>query len=291
MHTPLKTITLTALATLLCLFTHAQESADTPTPAEPRTVRIAVCQTFCIDSDKEGNLTRISRAIATAAKQEADIACFPETAILGWVNPDAHELADPIPGETTNRLAALAKEHNIMIAIGLCEKEGEALYDTAVLIGSDGEILLKHRKCNVLSELMDPPYTPGKPEDVRVVETPLGRIGMLICADTFQDQLVSSLRAQSPDLILVPYGWAADRSAWPEHADSLHAWIRATATRAACTVVGTNSVGSISKGPWTGFTFGGQSALASPDGTITTTLSDRDADLQVVEIALPPKPK
>ena len=57
-------------------------------------VRIAICQTYCIDSDPSGNLRRIEHAMDIAAKGKAQLACFPETAILGWVNPDAHKLAE-----------------------------------------------------------------------------------------------------------------------------------------------------------------------------------------------------
>ncbi len=251
---------------------------------EPRTVRIAVCQTLCIDSDREGNLRRIKYALEAAAAQQAQIACFPETAILGWINPEARKLADPIPGPTTDRLAELAKEHDMMICIGLCEKDGEDLYDAVVLIGAEGKLLAKHRKCNILTELMDPPYARGSADDIAVVDTPLGRIGMLVCADTFKDELVNRIAGQSPDLLLVPYGWAADKSAWPDHGKSLAAWVASTAQRAGCPVVGTDLVGVVSSGPWRGKTYGGQSPVADAGGTILGTLRDRDAEVRMFEI-------
>src|SRR5215469_1804610 len=96
-----------------------------------KTVRLAICQILVIDSDREGNLRRISFALDSAQAQHADIAIFPESSILGWENPEAHTLASPIPGADSDRLATLAREHHMMIAIGLDERDGDKLYDSA----------------------------------------------------------------------------------------------------------------------------------------------------------------
>lgn len=247
-------------------------------------VRTAVCQTFCIDSDLEGNLKRMEYAVATAAAHGAVLACLPECADLGWVNPDAHTLAGPIPGPTSDRIGAMARKHGLMISVGLCEKEGDQLYDSAILVGSDGAILARHRKINTLRELLTPPYTRGRAEDIQVVETPIGRVGLLICADTFREDLVNRVAAQSPDLLIVPYGWAAPKEKWPDHAKSLAGVVSGAAKRAGCAVVGTDVVGSITHGPWTGQTYGGQSVVADRAGNIIATLRDRDAEVRIVEV-------
>lgn len=254
--------------------------------AKGRTVRIAVCQTFCIDSDIEGNLKRIEYAVEDAARQRAEIACFPETAVIGWVNPAAHDLATPIPGALSDRIAALAKKHDIMIAIGLCEKNGDALHDSVILVGTDGKILLKHRKINTLDELMDPPYTSGSVEDVAAVDTPIGRVGMLICADTFKDEYIDAAAAKKPELMIIPYGWAAGVSQWPQHAKQLVAVVTHTAKRAGCPVVGTDLVGVISSGPWKGLTYGGQSIVIDSAGKVLGVLRDRDAEVRILEVPL-----
>jgi len=259
---------------------------ETSKSTHDKTVRVAVCQILCIDSDREGNFRRIEYAVETAEKQGAQLACFPETAVLGWVNGEAHELADPIPGPTTERIAELARKHKLMICIGLAEKAGDELYDSVILVGTDGKIFAKHRKINILSELMDPPYARGTREDIRAVKTPIGRVGLLICADTFKDELVQAAGEQSPDLLLVPYGWAADKSEWPQHAKQLAAWVSATAKRAGCPVVGTDLVGRITSGPWTGKTYGGQSVVADREGKVLTILRDRDADVRVIDLKI-----
>jgi N-carbamoylputrescine amidase len=248
------------------------------------TVRVAICQTLCIDSDREGNLQRIGRAMELAAKDKPQLACFPETAILGWVNPAAHKLADPIPGPTTKRLAELAKKHKVMIAIGLCEKEGDKLYDSAILMDIDGAILLKHRKMNTLVELLDPPYTRGHPEDIAAVDTRIGRVGMLICADTFDKKLLQRAADCQPELMIVPYGWAAEVSAWPDHGKNLATTVSNAAKAVGCAVVGTDLVGCISAGPWKGKTYGGQSVASDCDGKVLTVLADRDVDVKVIDV-------
>jgi predicted amidohydrolase len=172
-------------------------------------VRFAVCQILVIDGDREGNFRRIEYALQTARAEHADIATFPESSVLGWENPDAHKLATPIPGADSDRIAALAHKYGVMIAIGLDEKDGDKLYDSAILVDKTGKLLWKYRKQNVLPELMKPPYSVGTPEGIGVVNTEYGRIGIVICADTFVDKYAQRVASLKPDLMLVPYGWAA----------------------------------------------------------------------------------
>jgi len=272
-----------ALAVMLFLVGAAD---DAQVESEAKVIRVAVCQTLCIDSDVEGNLRRIAYAVEEAARRKADLACFPETAVLGWVNPKAHELAKPIPGPLSDRIVELARKHKLMIAIGICEKDGDKLYDSAILVGADGRILHKHRKINTLVELLTPPYERGLLADVRVVDTPLGRIGMLICADTFKEEYVQRLAEQSPDLAVVPYGWAAGVNQWPGHGKNLATLVGSVARRVKCPVVGTDLVGSISAGPWKGMTYGGQSVVADGKGDVLGVLKDRDTDLRVFELPI-----
>ncbi len=87
-----------------------------------------------------------------------------------------------------------------------------------------------------------------------------------------------------PDFLLVPYGWAAPEEEWPEHARSLHNVVVATAEITGAFVVGTDLVGEITHGPWTGQVYGGQSVIAGPDGQIIAVAKDRDRDIVVVKI-------
>lgn len=247
-------------------------------------VKVAICQILVIDSDREGNFRRIEYALADAKAQGAQIATFPESAILGWENPESHRLAQPIPGADSRRIQDLAKKFDLMIAIGLDEKDGDRLYDSAILVDRTGKLLWKHRKINVLPELMSPPYAQGKPDDINVIETEFGRIAFLICADTFSDAHFERIKQLKPDFMIVPYGWAAKPQEWPEHAKELEKIVTKRAKELGCDVVGTDLVGVMSAGPWKGYTYGGASVAISGAGAVITKLRDRDTGVRLVEV-------
>lgn len=242
-------------------------------------IKVAMCQVFTLDGDRAGNFVRIENGIAEAKAAGAQIACFPETAILGWVNPDAHVRAFGIPGKDSARLRKLAQKYEIHLCIGLEEKDGEDLYDSAVLIDDAGEILLKHRKINLLAELMIPPYTAG--DQINVVRTKFGMIGLLICADTHKDEILERMGALKPDLLLIPYGYAAPEEDWPGHGKELERVVKNAAKKTGAVVVGTNAVGVISNGPWKGRVYGGQSIAADKTGKVIAKAADRDRDTKV----------
>ena len=250
----------------------------------PPMVRIAVCQILAIDGDREGNFRRIEYALEQARAERADIAAFPQSVILGWQNPDSHRLATPIPGADSDRIAALARQYGLMIALGLDEKDGEQLYDSAILVDKTGKLLWKHRKLNVLANLMDPPYAVGAPEGIGAVDTEYGRIGILICADTFVDAYAERINQLKPDLVLVPYGWAAELDKWPQHEKDLEQLVARRAEAWRCPVVGTDLVGVIMHGPWKGQTYGGASVVADGSGQVLGILRDRDVEVRVVEL-------
>jgi len=245
-----------------------------------------MCQIFSLDGDRRGNFRRVENAISQAKDAEADIACFPEAVILGWVNPDAHERAYFIPGEDSDFLCELAKNYDTHLCVGLAEKSGESLYDSAVLIDNKGQILLKHRKINLLSELMTPPYTPG--DGIYAVETRFGKIGLLICADTHKNEILKRMAALKPDLLLVPYGYAAKEDDWPGHGKELEKVVRNAAKKTGAFVVGTNLVGEITKGPWKGRIYGGHSVAVDKTGRIISTAKDWDRDINIVSMNIGP---
>ncbi len=254
-----------------------------------RNVRIAMCQTLCIYGDREGNFARLENALRSAAELEAQIACFPEMCILGWANSDAHRLAHPIPGtqpgHDAERLCALAKRYRQMISVGLAEKNGQLLHNSVVLIDADGTLLLTHRKINILTELMTPPYTPG--EAIQVVPTRYGKIGLLICADTFVERHLQEMRRRRPDLVLVPYGWAAQTDQWPDHGKELARTVTKAAKAIGAPLVGVDLVGEITRGPWRGRTYGGQSVTSDAAGNILAVAHDRDQHIVEVQLPLP----
>lgn len=245
-------------------------------------LRVAMAQIQCINSDTSGNYKRIVYALEDAKKADAQLVCFPETMLYGWVNPEAHEMASPIPGKDVNIIRSLARKYEVYICIGLCEKEGDKLYDAAVLINSGGEILLKHRKINIITELMEPPYTPGS--GVQVVDTEFGKIGLMICADSFVPGVLDDMKGLDPDILIIPYGWANSRDQWPQHGQSLKNTISHVATTLDCTVIGTDALGAITHGPWKGMVFGGQSYAVNNKGKVLAKGRDRERDVLIVDL-------
>ena len=251
---------------------------------DKKVIRIAICQIFCLDGDREGNFMRIENALSEAEDQGAQIACFPETSILGWVNPEAHNRAFPIPGKDSDRLCELAGKYGIFVCIGLAEKKGDDLHDTVILIDDHGEILYRHIKINILSELMTPPYTPGN--EVGTTDTKFGRIGVIICADSFRDDILDEMRSHNPELMLIPYGWAAPEDAWPDHGKKLEEVVVNVAEKLNCPVIGTDLVGEISHGPWTGQVYGGQSVAVNKSAEVIARAKDREREILIVDIQL-----
>jgi predicted amidohydrolase len=178
----------------------------------------------------------------------------------------------------------MARRHGIHLCVGLDEKDGADLYDSAILIDDTGQILLKHRKIILLSELMTPPYSPGR--DVVIARTKFGKMGMLICADTHEQPILARMARLKPDLLLVPYGYAEKEKAWPEHGKQLERVVTNAAKAVDAPVVGTNLVGQITHGPWSGRTYGGHSVAADRTGGILGLGRDFDRDVKIVEIAL-----
>ena len=268
---------------ILIFFAFSNIKSNKPV-IKKRHVVIAMAQIICIDGDLSGNLVRIENAIVKAKEKHADIIVFPESCLLGWVNPDAHKRACPIPGKDSETICTLARKYKLFICIGIDEKDGDKLYDSALLIDNNGNILLKHRKINVLPELMTPPYTIGN--GVQTVKTKYGKIGVMVCADSFMENLLESMKSQKPDLLLIPYGWAAPENDWPAHGRELVKVVKNAAYKIKCPVIGTNLIGQISHGPWTGQVYGGQSVAFDNKKEKLVIGKDRESDIAIITVEL-----
>jgi len=246
--------------------------------------KVAMCQIFVIDGDRQGNFVRIENAIAEAKSKGAGLICFPEATMLGWLNPDAHTRACTIPGPDSEQLCGLAEKYGVYLCIGVEEFEVGRLFNSVLLINDRGQILLKHRQINVPPKLMAHPYTQGAESDIAVVNTKFGKIGLLICADTHREAVLKQMAELKPNLLLVPYGYAEQESKWPEHGQDFHKVVKEAAMRTGATVVGTNLVGQITKGPWAGRIYGGQSIAVDKTGRILAIAKDRDRDIRIASI-------
>ena len=135
--------------------------------------------------DLDGNVRRLAQAAEELARQGVAYAVFPETAVSGYLFSGPDQIApflDTIPGRTTAALLPILERTGLHMSVGIAERDSETglAYNTAVLMGPHG-IIGKYRK-NGLNPQDQKVFAPGN-TDVEVVDTPLGRIALLICYD------------------------------------------------------------------------------------------------------------
>ncbi|MDZ4807764.1 MAG: carbon-nitrogen hydrolase family protein [Bacteroidota bacterium] len=215
------------------------------------------------------NLQRATDRLAEAAKHGAKIAVLPEVMDLGWTDPSAMTMAYPIPdGPTCQSLIEAAIKNNIYVCAGIVEKSGAQIFNAAVIIDPEGKVISKHRKLNELDIAHDV-YDQG--EGLQVVHTPLGALGLYICADATAkgNTLSNALGYMGADIILSPCAWAVppdfDQSATP-YGDTWRNVYRPVSKAFDLWVVGVSNVGNIEAGPWKGWDCIGNSLVYGPGG-------------------------
>jgi len=165
------------------------------------------------------NVAFFAGLVREAADCKPDLVLMPEV-INVWTLPDRSDLAsDPIPGPTTEAFAALAREHDTMIAFSMKENDGDLYYNTEVIIGKDGAIMGTYRKVHLaITEGWDG-TSPG--DELSVFDTPIGKVAPTICKDS---SLLDSSRVpalKGAEIILLSImgdhravGWRRTPAAW-----------------------------------------------------------------------------
>jgi predicted amidohydrolase len=231
--------------------------------------RLALVQMQVTGGRLQENLSRAEDRISQAARAGAHLVLLPEALNLGWAHPSAATEAELIPaGESCLRLGEAARRHGLFVCAGLVEKRENRVFNSAVLLGPEGRILLRHSKINEL-EIGHVYYALG--DRLQVTATPLGTVGLMICADAFaRGQVIArSLALMGADLILSPCAWAvpADHNNSREPYGQL--WrdnYGPVARDFSLWIAGASNVGWITDGPWTGRKCIGCSLLVGPDG-------------------------
>lgn len=235
-----------------------------------QTFTLAMAQMLVEGGERDRNLARACEMIARAAAEGCAAIVLPEALDVGWTHPSAREMAEPIPGPSSDRLATAADDAGIHVVAGLTERDGQRIYNAAVLISPRGEILLKHRKINILDIARDL-YAIG--DSLSVAETPLGCIAIPICADNFPSSLVlgHSLGRMGAQMILSPCAWAMPADHDNEAAPYGEMWRTAYGELARdhdMHVIGVSNVGPVTGGPWDGRQCIGCSLAMAPGGEV-----------------------
>ena len=133
---------------------------------------------------------------------EVELIVFGET-ILGWYfNADNteqyhQEIAEPIPGEITDKLSEVAKSEKVYLSFGITEREGKSVYNSQVILNTDGDIIAVHRKFFA----RDKTFQTGK-KPVTITEIKGLKIGLVICFDIRSNAVRKALMDSNADLII-----------------------------------------------------------------------------------------
>ncbi len=173
-----------------------------------RPVAIGLAQMGSSPGDAGENRSRTTEAAKLLFDQGAQLIVLPEL-VVPWytVRPDeVARTAEPLWGPTVEAWTAIAADHSGLIVGGFCERDGEAYYNTAVVVDRTG-VIGHYRKLHLFAE-EKVCFTPGD-RGLPVIETPVGRLGLCICYDLRFVEVVRVLALSGAELICVPTAWTA----------------------------------------------------------------------------------
>lgn len=270
-------------------------------PAPAGTFRVVTVQ---LKSSQVGDFTVINQLIQKAANAGAQLVVLPESSVHGWLNPNVFTDAEPIPGTASTQFSAMARNNNVWIAAGLAE-QGASInngthyaFDSGILIDPTGEIIIHHRKYQVLKNAFascpqgfdNCQYSQGPLSDITVVNTPFGRTALLVCADayTWDTTALAKLKALKPQTVIVPWGvGAATQNECGNDGFNATTYSAAAASfLGSAYVVGANAVGVRPYGRFRPAVYCGNSGYANPDGTVGGE-SDTMQQFGLFDIPLP----
>lgn len=265
---------------------------------KPQTLRVAAVQMAC-SADPGSNLQHIDEQLEQAASNGVRLVLLQELHNHRYFcQAEDHrnfDLAETIPGPTTEHLSALAQQHELVIVASLFERRAAGLYhNTAVVLDSDGTLAGKYRKMHIPD---DPGYhekfyfTPGD-LGFQPVTTRVGKLGVLVCWDQWYPEAARLMALSGADLLLYPtaIGWDEDDNT-DEQQRQLEAWMtvqRAHAISNGLPVITCNRVGheTVTDKASNGIRFWGNSFIAGPQGELLARAPAQDNTLLTADIDL-----
>ncbi len=256
-----------------------------------KNVSVGLVQTTC-SIDKVANLAKAIEKIREAAAKGAQIICLQELFTSLYFcdeeNYDNFQLAESIPGPSSDELSAVAKELGVVIIASLFEKRTQGIYhNTTAVLDADGTYLGKYRKMHIPD---DPGFyekfyfTPGD-LGYKVFKTKFANIGVLICWDQWYPEAARITALMGAEVLFYPtaIGWAETQD-FPTNTEQYNAWQtiqRSHAVANGIHVVSVNRVGNEA-----GVKFWGGSFIANPFGSVLYQASHDDEEVIVKEIDL-----
>ena len=220
-------------------------------------MRIAAVQLDIAIGKNEQNLQNILSRMKDAAANKAELVIFPECALQGYCFADREEawaVAEELSGPSCSQLATAAKESGVVAVIGFLERDGEKLYNSAVVVGPRG-VLGVHRKIHLLHLGVDRFTTLG---DIPFPLFQAGdcRFGVNICFDCSLPESSRTVKLKGAQLLAIPTNW-------PITSDSWEYLPKVRAIENHIFVVATDRVGEER-----GFTFAGHSQIIDCEGKV-----------------------
>lgn len=251
------------------------------------------------EADVESNKARLATEIEDLAKRGAQLIVLQELHNSLYFcqveNVDNFDLAEPIPGPSTDFFGALAKTFGVVIVTSLFERRAPGLYhNTAVVIDKDGSIAGKYRKMHIPD---DPAYyekfyfTPGD-LGFHPIDTSVGRLGVLVCWDQWYPEAARIMALQGAQILIYPTAIGYESSDTPEEQQrQREAWTtvqRGHAVANGLPVIAVNRVGfePDPSGQTKGIQFWGSSFVAGPQGELHYQASTNDEESLIIEVDL-----
>jgi predicted amidohydrolase len=148
------------------------------------------------------NVSAFRAVIEKQVPEKADLILLPEGMTVVGNGTKYSDAAESLPGPTTKALGEIAKARKAWIVAGLYEREGAAVYNTAVLIDREGRLAGKYRKVYLPREEVEAGLAPGK--DYPVFQTDFGKLGIMICWDVQYADPARALALKGAELIALP---------------------------------------------------------------------------------------
>ena len=243
------------------------------------------------DTDVQGNLRRAERLVREAAGRGAQIICLKELFSVPYFcqsqQSDRFDLAEPIPGPTTETMRAIARELAVVIIVPIFERQTAGIYrNSAAIIDADGSLLGVYRKMHIPDDpLFHEKYyfTPGEATGFKVWTTRYATIGVLICWDQWYPEAARIASLMGAQVLFYPtaIGWhPAERDEWGQaQVDAWRTIQRAHAIANGVYVASPNRIGHEDEPGTNGITFFGHSFIADPFGR---TVAEAGQDEEIV---------
>ena len=250
----------------------------------PRVIRMALAQRSA-GPDRRANLDRALDAMRRAKRAQADLIVFPELAVDRFFpqnkgDASARDLAEPIPGPTAERVAALARELELVTVFNMYEADREGrCFDSAPVFDADGALLGATRMIHIadFDGFHEKGYYHPGDRGAPVYRTRAGKVGVAICYDRHYPEYMRALALGGAEVVAIPQAGAVDE--WPE--GLFEAEVRAAAFQNGYFVGLCNRAGREER-----LTFAGESFVVDPEGQVLARGRRLEEDLVVAELDL-----